>query len=153
MRITLEEAQREETRMRSLHSAVFLLKLLTFLVTTTLQRCKLIYAFEGGLRGFDGTAACTILISSRTMSVQSRAISHTLPERTPFIILLPLRKNKRARKVGKLPFFRLRQLHHIHTLNIWNSMLKLRDGRRPPCNPCRGRSGYAPQSGISWAAD
>ena len=120
----------------------FSLKLPTFQSTTTLQRCKLIYAFEGGLRGFGGTAACTILISSRTMSVQSRAISHTLPERTPFIILLPLRKNKRARKVGKLSFFRLRQLHHIHTLNIWNSMLKLRGGRRPPCNPCRGRSGY-----------
>ena len=50
------------------------LKLLTFQPTTTLQRCKLIYAFEGGLRGFGGTAACTILISSRTMSVQSREI-------------------------------------------------------------------------------
>ena len=147
------EIQREENAYAFLCQVSSILKLLTFLLTTTLQRCKLINAFGGGLRGFDGTAACTILISSRTMSVQSRAISHTLPERTPFIILLPLRKNKRARKVGKLPFFRLRQLPHIHTFHIRNSMLKLRDGRRPPCNPCRGRNGYAPQSGISWAAD
>ncbi len=61
-----------------LYKAPSILKLLTFLSTTTLQRCKLIYAFEGGLRGFGGTAACTILISSRTMSVQSREISHSL---------------------------------------------------------------------------
>ena len=64
--------------MRSLHSAVFQLKLLTFLVTTTLQRCKLIYAFEGGLRGFGGTAACTILISSRTMSFPADSIGGNL---------------------------------------------------------------------------
>jgi hypothetical protein len=44
----------------------------------TLRICKLIYAFEGELRGFGGTAACSILISSRTMSVQSREISHSL---------------------------------------------------------------------------
>ena len=64
--------------MRSSAKYRLLSKLLTFQSTTTLQRCKLIYAFEGGLRGFGGTAACTILISSRTMSVQSRAISHSL---------------------------------------------------------------------------
>ena len=46
-----------------------------------MQRCKLIYAFEGGLRGSGGTAACTILISSRTMSVQLREIPLSPKER------------------------------------------------------------------------
>ena len=30
---------------------------------------------------------------------------------------------------------------------------KLRGGRRQPCDPCRVRSGYAPQSGTFWAAN
>ena len=76
------------------------LKLPTFRSTTALQRCKLIYAFEGGLRGFGGTTAYTILISSRTMSVQSERF-HTLSQRTPFIILFPLHKNKTARELSQ----------------------------------------------------
>jgi hypothetical protein len=30
---------------------------------------------------------------------------------------------------------------------------KLRGGKRPPCDPCRVRSGYAPQLGTFWAAN
>ena len=87
------------------------LKLLTFQPTTTLQRCKLIYAFEGGLRGFGGTAACTFTISSRTMSVQLKEIP--LPsKRTPFIILLSLRKSKRRGNSPSAPDISNLQ-HHI----------------------------------------
>ena len=69
------------------------------------------FAFEGGLRGFGGTAACTFTISSRTMSVQLKEIP--LPsKRTPFIILLSLRKSKRRGNSPSAPDISNLQ-HHI----------------------------------------
>ena len=100
-----------KTHMRSSAQYRHSLKLLTFQPTTTLQLCKLIYAFEGGLRGFGGTAACTFTISSRTMSVQLKEIP--LPsKRTPFIILLSLRKSKRRGNSPSAPDISNLQ-HHI----------------------------------------
>ena len=75
------------------------LKLPTFRSTTALQRCKLIYAFEGGLRGFGGTAARTFPISSRTMSVQSEEISHSLTKNAVYYTLSPPQKQA-ARKLS-----------------------------------------------------
>ena len=72
------------------------LKLPTFLKTTTLQRCKLIYAFEGGLRGFGGIAACTILISSRTMSVQSERFHTLSPKERRLLYSFPSTKTSGA---------------------------------------------------------
>ena len=52
------------------------------------------------MRGFGGTAACTILISSRTMSVQSRETSHSLQKNVVYYTPSPQQKQT-ARKLSQ----------------------------------------------------
>ena len=94
-----------------------------FRSTTTLQRCKLIYAFEGGLSGFGGTAACTILISSRTMSVQSREISHSLTKNNEHYTPSPPQKQGGAETFAPRHIINFKTNHQ--SFNDWHSHILL----------------------------
>ena len=85
--------------MRSSAEYRLLSKLLTFQSTTTLQRCKLINAFGGGLGRLRQQAAYAIPISSRTMSFPADSTGgnlrqSSLPE-TRQIIALPIPESNR----------------------------------------------------------
>ena len=58
------------------------------------------FAFEGGLRGLGGTAACTIPISSRTMSVQLREIPLPLQKNAAYYTPSPSQKQVARKVIG-----------------------------------------------------
>ena len=72
---------------------------------------------RGWIDRFGETAACTIPISSRTMSVQLK--EDTLPhKRTPFIILFPLRENKRRGNFPSAPNHPVKNNNNIIQLDL-----------------------------------
>ena len=126
MRNALNEIRREETHMRSSARYRHSLKLLTFLWTTTLQRCKLIYAFGGGLGRLRQQAAYAIPISFRTMSFPADLIGGNLrlpplPKTRRIIALPPPKCNRKKNSVSGAEEWRIPAGENSRTLLLLNS--------------------------------